>query len=148
MFSTESEMSLHFERYFKRSFGNAYIKECKGLFGVPDFVCYDKTGDGISIISFELKLKNWRRASTQAYRYKSFSDMAYVILPHNQIKTALKNIDHFKKYNIGLALFQKRKGLNIIYKPNISKPYSENLNLKIKKSVQKSRKKVKNLDFF
>ncbi len=146
MFDTEKEMSINFERYFKQNFGNAYIKEYQGLFGVPDYICYQKKGNDISIIAFELKLKNWKTASKQAFRYKSFSDVAYVVLPKNLISTALKNIEYFKKYNIGLALFSNEKELNIIYKPNPSEPYSENLKLKIRNSVQSSRKKIKNIE--
>ena len=146
MFNTEKEMSIYFERYFKQNFGNAYIKEYQGLFGVPDYICYQKKGNDISIISFELKLKNWKTASKQAFRYKSFSDVAYVILPQNLISVALKNIEYFKKYNIGLALFSKEKELNIIHKPNFSEPYSENLKHKVRNSVQKSRKKIKNIE--
>lgn len=146
MFSTEEEMSIYFEKYFKQNFGNAYLKEYKGLFGVPDYICYRKRGNNISIVSFELKLKNWKTASKQAFRYKSFSDVSYVILPQTLINTALKNIEYFKKYNIGLALFSNKKELNIIHKPNQREPYSENLKLKIRNSVKKSRKKIKNIE--
>jgi len=53
-------------------------------------------------IAIEVKLKNWRRALMQAYRYKWFADYSYVVLDHAHINPALKNIDLFKKYNIGL----------------------------------------------
>ncbi len=73
MFATEQEMSKMFEKFLKDNFGNAYLKECQGLFGVPDFVFYAKEQGSISIVSFELKLYNWKRAAKQAFRYKSFS---------------------------------------------------------------------------
>jgi len=146
MFNTEKEMSIYFESYFKQNFGNAYLKEFQGLFGVPDYICYQKNGDNISIISFELKLKNWKTASKQAYRYKSFSDATYVVLPQSLFTTALKNIEYFKKYNIGLALFSNEKELNIVNKPNPCEPYSDNLKLKIRNSIINSRKKIKNIE--
>lgn len=53
-------------------------------------------------IAIEAKLKNWRRALMQAYRYKWFADYSYVVLDHAHINPALKNINMFEKYNIGL----------------------------------------------
>jgi hypothetical protein len=59
MFATEQEMSIMFEKFLKSNFGNAYLKECQGLFGIPDFVYFDKKKQDVSIISFELKLKKF-----------------------------------------------------------------------------------------
>lgn len=53
-------------------------------------------------IAIEAKLKNWKRALMQAYRYKWFADYSYVVLDNAHIKTALENIELFKRYNIGL----------------------------------------------
>ena len=53
-------------------------------------------------IAIEAKLKNWKRALMQAYRYKWFADYSYVVLDHAHVKPALQNIELFKKYNIGL----------------------------------------------
>lgn len=76
MFDTELEMSILFEKFLKANFGNTLLKECQGLFGIPDFVFYAKQNEEVSIISFELKLKDWKRAAKQAFRYKSFSNVA------------------------------------------------------------------------
>ena len=74
-------MSVEFERCIKSVIGNTYYKEWQGLFGIHDYVCFSK-GDGeIDVISFELKLTNWRGALMQAFRYLSFSDYSYVVLP-------------------------------------------------------------------
>lgn len=75
MFTTEQKMSLLFEKFLKLNFGNTYLKECQGLFGVPDYVFYAKQDQELSIISFELKLKDWKRAAKQAFRYKSFQNI-------------------------------------------------------------------------
>ena len=79
MFTTEQEMSLLFEKFLKLNFGNTYLKECQGLFGVPDYIFYAKQNQELSIISFELKLKDWKRAAKQAFRYKSFSNIAVAV---------------------------------------------------------------------
>ena len=148
MFSSELEMSVKFEKYLKSNFGNSYLKEYQGLFGIPDFVFYAKRKDEISIISFELKLKNWRKAAKQAFRYKSFSNIAYVVLSSESINTALNNIEVFQKYNIGLAKFNIESSFEILYKPQQGVPYSEELNKKIIDSISNSRKKAKNIEVF
>ena len=148
MFDTELEMSLLFEKFLKDNFGNTYIKECQGLFGVPDFVFYIKQKEEISIISFELKLKDWKRAAKQAFRYKSFSNVAYVVLSSKNVNSALNNIDLFEKYNIGLAKFGADRNFEILYKPESIKPYSENLNSKLIETIGISRKKAKNFELF
>ena len=146
MFDTELDMSKKFEKYIKLNFGNTYIKEYQGLFGVPDFLFYIKQENEISIISFELKLKNWKRSLKQAFRYKNFSNTSYVVLPEKTIGNALANIEMFHKYNIGLALFDINGCFEIIYKPKSSPAYSEELNKKIINSVISCRKKTKNVD--
>lgn len=145
MFDTEQEMSILFEKYLKMNFGNTYLKECQGLFGIPDFVFYiNNNKEDVSIVSFELKLKNWKRAAKQAFRYKSFSNVSYVVLPMKNINAALNNIELFKKYNIGLAKFDQNSVFEILHKPEIEKPYSEDLSHKIIASIGNSKKKTKN----
>jgi hypothetical protein len=148
MFITEQEMSVQFEKYLKANFGNAYLKECKGLFGVPDFVYYSKQKEEISIISFELKLKNWKRAVKQAFRYKCFSNIAYVVLPSKNADAALTNIVMFERYNVGLAIFDQNSDFEILHKPRVDKPYSETMNQKLVDTIGSSRKKSKNVDVF
>jgi len=145
MFATEHEMSLKFEKFLKANFGNAYIKECTGLFGVPDYVYFAKQDEEVSIISFELKLNNWRRAAKQAFRYKSFSNISYVVLSRKYVNPAINNIDFFKRYNIGLAAFDIQNEFEIFYKPETVEPFSENLNQKLIDFINKNNKKTKNI---
>ena len=146
MFETELEMSLLFEKFLKMNFGNAYLKECQGLFGVPDFVFYAKQKQEVSIISFELKLKNWKKAAQQAFRYKSFSNISYVVICSKSANAALNNIKIFEKYNIGLAKFDTNSDFEILYKPELGIPYSDNLNQKLVDTVFFSKKKSKNIE--
>lgn len=145
MFATEHAMSIKFEKFIKTNFGNAYLKEKQGLFGIPDFVCYSKQENDIAIVSFELKLKNWKQAAQQAFRYQSFSNITYVVIASESANSARLNIDLFKKYNIGLATFDINNDFKIMFKPQSSIPYSENLNQKLIASVRLSRKKAKNI---
>jgi hypothetical protein len=148
MFESESEMSYFFEKFMKKNHGNAYVKELTGYFGIPDFVYYDKSNEHISIISFELKLRDWKRAIIQAFRYRSFSELSYVVLPTKCKSNITKNIDQFKHFNIGLATFDKNDGLTIIYKPEKVDPYSVHLYEKAINEFRLSRKKSKNLSTF
>lgn len=143
MFETELEMSLSFEKFLKSNFGNTYLKEQPGLFSVPDFVFYAKQKQEISFVSFELKLKNWKRAAKQAFRHKSFSNISYVVI--SNANAAINNIDLFKKYNIGLASFDNNSYFKILFRPKISEPYSENLKQKLVDTIAGSRKKAKNI---
>ena len=145
MFDTELDMSIKFEHYLKQNFGNSYVKECKGLFGIPDFLFYLKNKEEISIISFELKLKDWKRAAKQAFRYKSFSNLTYVVIPMENINAALNNIQIFEQYNIGLAKFEEGH-LEIIFKPRLQDPFSHELTSKIKKDLRRSKKRHRNCD--
>lgn len=147
MFTTEKDMSIKFEKYLKSNLGNSYLKECQGLFGIPDFVFYAKQKDEVSIISFELKLKDWKRAAKQAFRYKSFSNISYVVLSAKSANSALNNIELFEKYNIGLAKFDINSDFEILYKPENCKPYSTNLNSRLIESISASKKIAKNFEF-
>lgn len=78
-------------------------------------------------IAIEAKLKNWKRALQQAYRYKWFSSKAYVVLPSNNIKSALNNLELFKKYGVGLASINSNNELEIHYRAQEGIPYSEKM---------------------
>ena len=139
-------MSRHFEKYLKENFGNTYLKEHQGLFGIPDFVFYAKKEHDFAFVSFELKLKNWKRAAKQAFRHKSFSNASYVVLGSKTAKTAIGNIDFFKQYNIGLATFDNKNIFEIHFKPELNEPYSSSLKRKLVDTVTGSRKKARNID--
>lgn len=61
-------------------------------------------------IAFEAKLRNWKRALMQAYRYKWFADYSYVVLDESHSKVAIENLDTFKKLNIGLITLNIKGG--------------------------------------
>lgn len=139
-YKSEKSMSRDFESYLKSHLGFTYYKEWKGLFGVPDYVCFDKQGDDIQVISFELKLTDWRRAMVQAFRYKSFSHLAYVVMPETTVENAKLHINEFQQYGIGLISFGLN-GLHVICDSQLSTPYSPQLSDKVFGKVRRSRKK-------
>ena len=132
IFKSEDEMSKIFESFILSKIADNSIfvlKEIKGLFGIPDFVLIDNLKNHINyIISIELKLRNWKRALNQAFRYRAFSNESYVILDEHYIELGLKNIEYFKKFNIGLGSINLNSEIKIFYKPLITRPYSTKFN--------------------
>jgi hypothetical protein len=86
---------------------SSFYIEPKGLFGIPDLVIATIdpdtiTGNPISVYAFEFKLKNWKQALMQAFRYKSFANYSFVIMDNDFIDPAIKNYTSFLRANIGL----------------------------------------------
>lgn len=132
MFETEQEMVIALVSIIKNkslSINNArdflIMQEVEGLVGRPDILLKSKKNK--KIITIELKLKNWKRALAQAYKYKSFSDISYVCMDESNMNVVLKHLDMFEKYNIGLITISKTKKVNIIFKPNATEPYAKDL---------------------
>ena len=95
-----------------------------------------------------LRLKNWKRALIQAFKYKSFANNSIVVIDENFKNRALKNIDEFKRYKIGLASFSSEKNFVIHYLPETDDPFSssyhEVIESKVKRRI-KNKSKIKNL---
>lgn len=86
-------------------------------------------------IAIEAKLKSWKRALHQAYRYKWFAEKSFVFLPEENISPAFKNLDLFKKMNVGLGTISKDKALKILIEPISEKPYSEEMSMFLSECV-------------
>lgn len=80
-------------------------------------------------IAIEAKLKDWKRALKQAYRYKWFSNKSFVFLPFENIRVPRENITLFKRYNVGLASVSKDKGIEVIYSPKEESPISYSMRI-------------------
>jgi DNA-binding Lrp family transcriptional regulator len=76
----------------------------------------------VESIAIEAKLKNWKRALMQAYRYKWFASYSYVVMDSKHVNPAKNNKDLFRKYNVGLAAMSKEGYLTILLKPKKTKP--------------------------
>jgi len=107
-------------------------REVRGLFGVPDvLIAYGKIGPFgkkyVRTYAFELKLRNWKRALVQAYRYSAFSHYSWVILDQARIMPALTNIAAFQRANIGLLSIDVHGAIAYHHQPKFQTPYSPNL---------------------
>lgn len=101
------------------------LQEVDGMIGRPDILLKSKTNT--KIITIEVKLKNWKRALQQAYKYRSFSDIAYICMDEKNVKPALENLDLFKKCNIGLLTINSKNEIKIYYEPTMDRAFVENL---------------------
>lgn len=57
------------------------------------------------VVAIEAKLRDWRRALVQAYRYLQFSTESWVLLDHARAASAIKERGLFESCGIGLASF-------------------------------------------
>ena len=101
------------------------LEEVRGMIGRPDILL--KSQESKKIITIEVKLKNWKRALRQAYKYRSFSDIAFICMDEKNINPALKNIELFKKSNIGLISINDKNEVKIHYEPVVGYAYVEQL---------------------
>ncbi len=101
------------------------LQEVRGMIGRPDVLLKSKKTK--NIITIEVKLKNWKRALQQAYKYRSFSDIAFICMDAKYINPALKNIELFKKSNIGLISVDNEGKVKVHYEPKIQYAYVKEL---------------------
>lgn len=144
MFDTELRMHKYFEDFLKKKICNKnidYLYEVDNLYGIPDYVLFEKTKKNIKyILSIELKLKNWKQGLIQAFRYKNFSNDVFLVIDSKNISSALKQINDFVKYNVGLASFDENKNFYIYYLPISEIPHSDFYTNNLIKEIQKSGK--------
>ncbi|MBV8251864.1 MAG: hypothetical protein JO154_04585 [Chitinophaga sp.] len=87
-------------------------------------------------IAIEAKLKNWKRALNQAYRYKWFASQSYVVLDSNYINPALANLEDFRKYNVGLAEICNSGILKIHHRPTSEKPIDDKMFILLNEQIR------------
>ena len=117
-----------------------YENEAKGLFGIPDLIITKKPVNNTEVktIAFEMKLSKWKRALIQAFRYKAFAELSYVMMDNKKINPALKNIESFKNSNIGLLSIDIDGNVFIHYTPTKEIPYNEVLEKKLHERIREN----------
>lgn len=105
-FATEAEMVEMFIDVLgtrRSDFGRVEItREWDHRSGYVDVLARDGKK---SLIAFEAKLADWKRAFMQAYRNTAYADRAYVLLPSGPAERALAHRSHFEDKGIGLCRF-------------------------------------------
>lgn len=70
--------------------------------GFVDVLARDGTQ---SLVAFEAKLADWRRAFHQAYRNTAYANRAYVLLPEKTAHRAMRDREEFEFRGVGLCAF-------------------------------------------
>lgn len=82
--------------------------------GITDVLV--RTDDG-SLVAFEAKLTDWRKATHQAYRNTTFAERVYVVMPPRAAERASSYSDVFSRYGIGLCSVQNNRVSIVIEAP-------------------------------
>jgi len=79
----------------------------------------------VTVLAFEMKLKDWRRALAQAVRYRYFADAVFVVLPPPAAACARKSLVTFRDMRVGLWSFDKQtERIHKMFTPRRSRPLS------------------------
>ena len=78
-----------------------------------------------TLLAFEMKLRDWRKALAQAFRYRYFADAAHVVLPPEVAERARVFLGTFRELEVGLWSFDKTTGrIRRFYTPRRKTPRS------------------------
>lgn len=76
------------------------------------------------VVAIEAKLRDWRRALVQAYRYIQFANESWVLIDNGTSSSALRHQELFQTYGVGLASFTT-SGELFIHVPAVNRPWSD-----------------------
>lgn len=145
-FASEAEMSRHFRESFAslvRMSGLGWVDELEGLFGIPDYVLFKNSSRRVLyVVSFELKLRDWRRGLKQAFRYRNFSNEVFLVLDSSHVENALRHLELFSRSNVGLASYGEEGVFEVHSLPQPSVPFSDDFS---ERAVSRLLKRCKEL---
>ena len=82
----------------------------------------------IEITTLEFKMTDWKSALRQSLRYRSFSTKVFVIMPEAKKNLLKLQKSIFKKFNIGIAVYDEMNGeIDFLFKPSNRKALSNNM---------------------
>lgn len=90
-------------------------------------ICDDFKFPNLKFTAYELKLKQWKKATLQAIKNKNFAFQSYVVMPDSIASKLYKNnFEIFEEYDIGLIGMENNSLKYYIQSPNKTKNYSIN----------------------
>jgi len=69
------------------------------------------------VYAVEAKLKDWKRALKQAFRYKDYANRSWVVMDERNINPARKNLSMFQTLGVGLASISTEGQLQKLWVP-------------------------------
>lgn len=86
-----------------------------------------RPNDSARIIAFEMKIKDWRKGLSQAYRYAYFANQSILVLPPRAATLARSQLHLFRDLGIGLWSFDASSArLQKLHTPRSSRPKNQN----------------------
>ncbi len=82
--------------------------------GITDVLI--RTDDG-SLVAFEAKLTDWKKATHQAYRNTTFVERVYVVMPPKAAERASRHSVMFGRYGVGLCSVESNRVSIVIEAP-------------------------------
>jgi hypothetical protein len=113
-----------------------HYEEMKGLFGIPDLLIVTNSANGIRLMACELKLRDWKRGLIQAFKYRAFSNLSYLVIDESYIHLITRNLEMFIKANIGIISISDQGDVITYYTPIETEPYSKELYFKVLESLE------------
>lgn len=110
-----------------------HIESSDGLFRIKNSYAYTISHS----IAIEAKLKDWKRALKQAYRYKWFASSSYVLIDEANLGPAKKNVAEFHAMGVGLMSLGLDGSFRTIYDPGTSLPIDERMTIMFNELVKK-----------
>jgi|GEM_PF-401486 len=93
--------------------------------------------------AFECKLREWRKAMSQASRYRFFANQSIAVIPSDIVDRALLYLDTFRAIHVGLWSFCLTSGqIRAHYTPRATKAKSDKYHLHALASVGKAAKQA------
>ena len=77
------------------------------------------------ICAIEAKLRNWKKALSQAVRHLDYANQSWVLLDSACLRPAIQNIKEFRRLNVGLASMSSDGNVEYHYVPKIRRPHSD-----------------------
>ena len=140
---TESYFVLAFGRTYHQEMSNKISEHCQSFefkiarelhipgLGIADIISVFTKSRKTTLHAFEMKIKDWRKALAQAYRYKYYANSAFVVIPPAEAIKAKQSLQVFQSTNVGLWAFDADSGIiKKIYNPKIDKPISNTAHTK------------------
>lgn len=116
----------------KKLIANNYVKLVDSTFYIDkSYVLPFKLNFAI-----EAKLRDWKRALKQAYRYKWFAEYSFVVMDAHYSNPAIKNIDVFEKYNVGLATISTEGKLIRYFSPKLQQPFDPKMQILFSEKIK------------
>jgi predicted transcriptional regulator len=103
---------------------------------ITSHVCLDYKLPFRFNLAIEAKLKDWKRALKQAYRYRWFAEYAFVVLDAHHAKPAISNIYLFQRYNVGLASINFEGELERHFTPKRQRPFDVNMQILLSEQLK------------